>query len=226
MSASVTSSSRRRPVRATRSSIDANARAARVPRGAQSCEQLLQNHVARPSTALEHRLDRRSRTSDRRERWRSAGLRRTGGTARPRGLRMRAIACPASCAQSADVAQPEADRAVGFDGAVPVRHLHVDRMEADAAALRVLDQRRRMVEPHRLVVEERRVERRRVMHLEIRARVGEQREAGGVRLGKAVQRERGDRRDDLLRRLAGDALAAPCPRAAAPRSASSASRIA
>ena len=63
-----------------------------------------------------------------------------------------------------------------------------------------------MIEPHRLVVEERRVERRRVMHLEIRARVGEQREARGVRLGKSVQRERRDRRDDLLGRVAGDPL--------------------
>ena len=48
-----------------------------------------------------------------------------------------------------------------IDAAVPVRHLHVDRREADAAPLRVLDERRRMVEPHRLVVEQRRVERRR-----------------------------------------------------------------
>ena len=85
-------------------------------------------------------------------------------------------------------------RAVLLDAAQPVGLLHVDRMEAHAAALRVLDERRRVVEPHRLVVEERRVERRRVMHLEIRARVGEQREAGGVRLGKPVERERGDRR--------------------------------
>ena len=45
------------------------------------------------------------------------------------------------------------------------------------------------------------------MHLQIRARIREQREARGVRLGKAVQRERRDRRDDLLRRVAGDALA-------------------
>ena len=104
------------------------------------------------------------------------------------------------------IAQPQPDRAVGFDRAVPVRHLHVDRVKADAAALRVLDERRRVVEPHRLVVEERRVERRRVVHLEIRARVREQREAGGVRLGKPVQRERRDRRDDLLGRVAGDAL--------------------
>ena len=79
-------------------------------------------------------------------------------------------------------------------------------MEPDAAALRVLDERRRVIEPHRLVVEERRVERRRVMDFEIRARIRQQREAGGVRLGKSVQRERRDRRDDLLRGVAGDAL--------------------
>jgi len=38
-------------------------------------------------------------------------------------------------AQPADVAQAETNRAVGFDRAIPVRDLHVDRMETDAAAL-------------------------------------------------------------------------------------------
>ena len=110
-------------------------------------------------------------------------------------------------AQPVHVAQPEPNRAVVLDRRSPSpRLLHVDRMEADAAALRVLDERRRVIEPHRLVVEERRVERRRVMHLEIRARVGQQREARRVRFGKSVQRERRDRRDDPLRGLAGDAL--------------------
>ena len=72
--------------------------------------------------------------------------------------------------------------------------LHVDRREPHAVPLRVLDERRRVVEPHRLVVEQRRVERRRVVRLQVRARVDEQREAGGVRLGEAVERKRRDRR--------------------------------
>ena len=83
-----------------------------------------------------------------------------------------------------------------------------------------------MIEAHRLVVEQRRVERRRVMHLEIRARIDDQREARRVRFGKAVERERRDRQHDAIGGLAGDAVLAPCPRAAGLRSASCASRIA
>ena len=45
------------------------------------------------------------------------------------------------------------------------------------------------------------------MDLQIRARVGEQRKARRVRLGESVQRKRGDRRDDPLGGLAGDAVA-------------------
>src|SRR6266545_2792698 len=59
-----------------------------------------------------------------------------------------------------------------------------------------------MIEPHRLVVEERRVERRRMMDAQVRARVGEQREAARVALRKAVERERGDRVNDLFRGVA------------------------
>ena len=55
-----------------------------------------------------------------------------------------------------------------------------------------------MVEAHRLVVEERRVERRRIMRLEVRARVGDEREAGGVRFGESIQRERADREHDAI----------------------------
>ena len=105
-----------------------------------------------------------------------------------------------------DIAQSKPDAAIALHRAVPVRHLHVDGMEPHAAALGVLDERGRVIEPHRLVVEERGVEGRRIVDLQIRARVGEQCEAGGVRFGKAVQRERRDRRDDLLRRLAGNPL--------------------
>ena len=62
-------------------------------------------------------------------------------------------------AQPAYVPQAEPHRPVRFDGTVPVGQLDVDRLEADAAALRVFHQRRRMIEPHRLVVQEPGVER-------------------------------------------------------------------
>src|SRR5262245_66384350 len=45
------------------------------------------------------------------------------------------------------------------------------------------------------------------MSLEVRARIGEQREAARMALGEAVERERRDRVDDLLGGLAFDPLA-------------------
>ena len=204
MSASVTTSSRRRPVRATRSSSEREARD-----GAAAGGPVVRADVAEPARRvdrLEHRriVAAALRTASTRSSQPHLGQPERGVGWRPGALdgsaSWRAIALPDLLAQAAHVAQAEPDRAVGFDRAVPVGHLHVDRMKADAAALRVLHERRRVVEPHRLVVEERRVERRRIVHLQIRARVGEQREARRVRLGKAVERERRDRRDDLLRR--------------------------
>src|SRR5438105_7422557 len=50
--------------------------------------------------------------------------------------------------QSVHIHQPETDAAVGLDAARPLGDLYVDRREADAVALRVLDQRRRVIEPH------------------------------------------------------------------------------
>ena len=73
--------------------------------------------------------------------------------------------------------------------------------------LRVLDQRGRMVEAHRPVVQHRSEEGRRVTALDPGAGVGEQREAGGVRFGEAVQRERRDRFNDPVLLRAGDAVA-------------------
>ncbi len=108
--------------------------------------------------------------------------------------------------QPVHVHQPQPHPAIAFDAAGPIRHLYVDRREADAVALGILYERRRMIEPHRLVVEHRRVKRRGEMRLQIRARVDEQREARRVRLGKPVQRKRRDRSEDLFRRAAGDAL--------------------
>src|SRR5439155_1271935 len=58
----------------------------------------------------------------------------------------------------------------------------VDRQDPQAVALRVLHDGRRVIEPHRLVVEKRRVKRRRIVDAQVRARVGGQREAGGVRV--------------------------------------------
>ena len=74
-------------------------------------------------------------------------------------------------------------------------------------ALRVLDDRRRVVEAHRLVVEQRRVELRGMVELQIGAGIGEQGEAGRVAFGKTIQGEGRDRAHDLLGGGAGNSLA-------------------
>ena len=79
--------------------------------------------------------------------------------------------------------QPHHEGAVGaLEHAQPRGARDVDRQDPQPVALRVLHDGRRVIEPHRLVVEERRVERRRMVNAQVRTRVGEQREAGGVRV--------------------------------------------
>src|SRR5262245_23760641 len=82
---------------------------------------------------------------------------RTSGRALRRQLALAAAAGMAAGARNllpgfltkpVDVSQPETNRAVLFHRAVPVGDLHVDRLKADAAALRVLDERRRVIKPH------------------------------------------------------------------------------
>ena len=90
---------------------------------------------------------------------------------RPSRPDVRSIRCPASSLSPLTYRSPSRTAPSSCTTQSQSRDLHVDRREAHAAPLRVLDERRRMVEPHRLVVEERRVERRRKMRLEIRARV-------------------------------------------------------
>ena len=63
---------------------------------------------------------------------------------------------------------------------------------------------------HRLVVEQGRGESRQVMALEIRAGVGDQREAGRVRLGKSIKRERSDACTICVLNRAGKAVTRAC----------------
>src|SRR3954466_1418286 len=102
--------------------------------------------------------------------------------------------------------QSQADTPVRVDAARPIRLLHINRSEADAVALRVFHQRRGMIETHRLIVQERGIERRRVVRLQIRARIYEQREARGVRFRKSIQRERRNRADNFFGSLIANAL--------------------
>ena len=73
-------------------------------------------------------------------------------------------------------------------------------------ALRVLDQCRRMVEPHRLVVQQRGIEGGRIVDLQIRAGIDDEREARRVRLGKPIERKRRDRQHDRIGGRADDAV--------------------
>ena len=76
----------------------------------------------------------------------------------------------------------------------------------DAVPLRVVHQRLRRVEAHRLRVEQRRAERGGVVQLEPGRRVDQQREADRVRLGEAERGERLDLLVDLVGDRAGDAV--------------------
>ena len=192
------------------------------PATANGCAQRLQNQASAPcsrsiirSSSLPHFGHRSTRH-----------CRAEAGPAKAGGEGGAGDPLPHLRPQPVDVAQADADGAVVLDHAVPLRRLHVDRPEAHAVALRVLDQRRRVVEPHRLVVEERGIERAREVGLQIGAGVDDQREAGGVRLGEAVERERRDGQDDRVGGGAGDAVAGHALAQAAPRSPSCAPRSA
>ena len=64
-----------------------------------------------------------------------------------------------------------------------------------------------MVEAERIAIEHRGEKGRRMMTLQPRRSVGDKRKARGVRFGKAVERERGDRAHDPIRGLADDSVA-------------------
>src|SRR5271156_1326770 len=76
-----------------------------------------------------------------------------------------------------------------LDGAFPVGLGDVDRQHGQMMMLRVLDQGRRMIEAERITIEHRGIEGGRMMAFEIGGGVGDQRETGGVRFRKAVQRK-------------------------------------
>ena len=131
---------------------------------------------------------------------------------RERPLRLRALrsACPVALPQPLHEAQAEPHLAAPPTGTSTRSCVtSIGRMR-DAVALRVLDQRRRVVEAHRPRVQQRRVERGGMVRLQVRARVRDQREARRVRLREAVQRERRDRLDDLRPAPPARSRASPC----------------
>ena len=67
--------------------------------------------------------------------------------------------------------------------------LHIDGADAEAVSLRVLDEHGGRVKAHGLVVEKAARESSEIVHLEIGRGVGDEREAGGVRLRETIHGE-------------------------------------
>ena len=80
------------------------------------------------------------------------------------------------------------------------------RDSGNAVAARVVDQNFGGIKPHRLHVEDRRGKNGRMVTLEIRRLVSEQRETGGVRFGKTVIGETFEHMKELLGGGAIDAV--------------------
>ena len=93
-----------------------------------------------------------------------------------------------------------------FDVAEHLAAVGIDRGDADAAALGLVDQRVRRVEAHRLLVQQRAEELGPVVEPQPGRLVGEQAEGGGVRLREAVAGEALDLRPDPFGHLLGDAV--------------------
>src|SRR5262249_25032503 len=75
-----------------------------------------------------------------------------------------------------------------------------------AVALRILHQGRRTIESHRLIIEHGCRERRQVMTFQISTGICNKREAGCMRFGKSIERERSDGVDDLILNVSNNAV--------------------
>jgi hypothetical protein len=95
-------------------------------------------------------------------------------------------------------AYPEIRGSDGFDKASRPALDDIDRQDLDSVPLGVVDEDRRMVEAHRLRVEQRARVMRRVRHAQPCGFVCGARERRGVRLAEAELGETGDALEDLL----------------------------
>jgi hypothetical protein len=109
-------------------------------------------------------------------------------------------------ADAHDVAQPDADGALRRDGAADGARVDVGRQDLDPAPLRLVDERVGRVETHRLLVEQRAQELRRVVHAQPGRLVGQQPERRAVGLGEAEPREPDDHRPHVLGQLGPDVV--------------------
>ena len=138
-----------------------------------------------------------SRTASRR---RGGGRARVGRARHPLGAREPRPAALVEAGGPRPAPTTTGSRSACARGARDVGTAYVD-----AVAAGVADQRLGGVEAHRLVAQQPGQERRRVVQLEPRRRVDQQREAQRVRLGEAEVGERQDLHVDRVGQLAGDA---------------------
>src|ERR1019366_7148709 len=93
------------------------------------------------------------------------------------------------CAETPYVTQAEAKMMLRrFHRAIPLGYVYISRQHAEPVALRIFDQYGRMIKTHGLIVEQGACERSQIVTFEIRAPIGQQREARGVRFGEPVER--------------------------------------
>src|SRR5260370_588335 len=85
-----------------------------------------------------------------------------------------------------------------FDRAVPFRLERVDGFHTQTVELCIMYQHCRTVKAHRLIVEQRRSERREIMKFQIRAGIGDQCETRRMGFREPVAREGSNLRDDLF----------------------------
>jgi hypothetical protein len=109
-------------------------------------------------------------------------------------------------AQPAHEVEAQAQRPLAVDEAPPLALVDDDRLDGDAVPPRVVDQHFRRVETHRLHVEDRGAEHRRLVTFDVCRRVGEQGERRRVRLGEAVVGEAFEHMEEAVGVLARDAV--------------------
>jgi len=111
-----------------------------------------------------------------------------------------------SQAETKLVAQAGNLRYIFFDRAIPIRSGHINRFHFQSMSLGVLNNRKRLIKTHRLIIERGCGKRRQVVTLEISTGVSNQGKAGRVRFRKTVESKRSYGLYYFILRLTGNPL--------------------
>ena len=93
-----------------------------------------------------------------------------------------------------------------LERAQPIRASDVDRQNPQSMTLRIFNERERLVEAHRLVVENRGCECGQVITFEVGAGISNEGKTCRMRFRKTVKRKRTDRQHNVILRLSGDSI--------------------